>query len=98
MHYEIQEYFMQPLRHISRYRLILDNVANRVHMATGKLDVGIVTTAQHLALRFSQKADAVNSLTERADTLVKLFKVLVSYVTNSNTNYFYSRRGEICKP
>ena len=75
----IVTYLMRPMLHLVRYHLVLNNVASRAHMAGGDTDVGAIHAAHHLAIKFSERANAAQAITERAETLLKLFKRLVSF-------------------
>ena len=74
---EIQTYLKMPLQHLVRYHLILNGAMNLVHTAPGRADIHAIQAADHLAIKFAERANANQAMTERTETLVRLFKRLV---------------------
>ena len=75
--YDIITYLTMPMRHITRFHLVLNNLMSVGYLAGGLVDRDRIVAAAHVAKRFSERANTNQALTERADTLLKLFKILV---------------------
>ena len=74
---EIETFLIMPMNHLVRYHLLMDNVWKKAHLSEGDADVDAIRAADHLAVKFKEKANSEQAMTERAETLLKLFKRLV---------------------